>query len=244
MTGDPDQTAVARQSGLCDIDRMLGKRLAIIATLLFGLAAGSVYATTGGDYPPLRDGDLVFQTSKSSQSGAIFVATANAFTHMGIIKNNEGKISVIEAGSTVREIPLKAWVNRGVMARVAIYRDPALTPEQAKRVLSAARALYGRAYDIFFSFNNDAIYCSELPYLAYKAAGISIGKLQKISELHFDNVLVRNLIRQRWQRHAECTSRGYNFDQCFSYILNQDLVTPASIAADPRFKLVYSNYPF
>ena len=223
---------------------MLGKRIVIVAILLLGLTAGYVYAMSGGDYPPLRDGDLIFQTSKSSQSGAIFVATANAFTHMGIIRNDDGKISVIEAGSTVREVPLKTWVNRGIMARVAIYGDPSLTQEQAERVLSAARVLYGRPYDIFFSFNNDAIYCSELPYLAYKAAGISIGKLQKVSELHFDNMLVRNLIRQRWQRHAECTTRGYDFDQCFSYILNQDLVTPASIAADPRFKLVYSNYPF
>jgi len=220
------------------------KKLAIVAVLLLGLTVGSLYAFAGSDYPPLRDGDLIFQTSKSPQSSAIFVATANAFTHMGIIRNDGGKISVIEAGKTVGATPLKAWVNRGVMARVAIYRDPTLTPDKAKRVLSAAQALYGRSYDIFFSFNNDAIYCSELPYLAYKAAGIAIGKRQKISELHFDNMLVKDLIRKRWQRDAECTTRGYDFDQCFKYILNQELVTPASIAADPRFKQIYSNYPF
>jgi len=220
------------------------KKLAIIAVLVLGLAAGSFYAMADGDYPPLRDGDLIFQTSTSSQSSAIFVATANAFTHMGIIRNNGGKISVIEAIRTVQETPLKAWVKRGVMARVAIYRDLTLTPDQAKRVLSAAKALYGRPYDLFFSFNNDAIYCSELPYLAYKAAGITIGKLQKVSELHFDNTVVRNLIQQRWRSDAECTTRGYDFDQCFNHILNQQLITPASIAADPRFKRIYSNYPF
>jgi len=220
------------------------KRPVIIAVLLFSFAAGSFYARASDNYPPLRDGDLVFQTSKSSQSSAIFAATASAFTHMGIIRNDGGKISVIEAIRTVQETPLKEWVNRGDMARVAIYRDPALTPDQAKRVLSAAKALYGRPYDLFFSFNNDAIYCSELPYLAYKAAGISIGRLQKVSELHFDNMRVRDLIHQRWQRDAECTVRGYDFDQCFNHILNQQLITPASIAADPRFKQIYSNYPF
>ena len=220
------------------------RKFAVLVVLLLGFTVVSLRVVAGDNYPPLRDGDLVFQTSKSSQSSAIFVATASAFTHMGIVRNDGGKISVIEASRTVRETPLKEWVNRGDMARVAIYRDPTLTPDQAKRVLSAAKALYGRPYDLFFSFNNDAIYCSELPYLAYKAAGISIGRLQKVSELHFDNMRVRNLIQQRWQRDAECTARGYDFDQCFNHILNQQLITPASIAADPRFKQIYSNYPF
>jgi hypothetical protein len=163
---------------------------------------------------------------------------------MGIIKNEHGKIGVIEAGRVVGETPLEAWVNRGIMSRVAIYRDSSLTPDQAQHILSAAHALYGRPYDIFFSFNNEAIYCSELPWLAWQSIGIKIGRVQKISELNFDNALVRKLIQQRWQRDTECTTRGYDFEQCFNYILNQDVVTPASIAADTRFKQIYSSYPY
>lgn len=207
------------------------------------LAAGSLYATANGHYPPLQNGDLIFQTSTSSQSSAILVATADPFTHMGIIKNDGKSIVVIEAAGKVRETPLKDWVNRGVLKRVAIYRDPKLTPEQAKQVISSANAYYGKSYDIFFSFNNDTIYCSELPYLAYKNAGISIGKVQKISELNFDNALVKKLIKQRWKRHSECKAKKYDFEKCYEYILNQDLVTPASIAKDVQFERIYSNYP-
>jgi len=163
---------------------------------------------------------------------------------MGIVKNDGKTIKVIEAAATVRETALQEWINRGLLKRIAIYRDPDLTQEQAKQILSAARDLYGKPYDIFFSFDNDAIYCSELPYLAYKAAGISIGKIQKISDLHFDNFLVKKIVQQRWQRHPECKAKQYNFEQCYSYILDQDLVTPASIASDGKFKRVYSNYPF
>jgi hypothetical protein len=65
-----------------------------------------------------------------------------------------------------------------------------------------------------------------------------------VSDLNFDNFLVKKIIRQRWQRHSECTSRQYDFEQCYKYILDQDLVTPASIANDGRFKRIYSNYPF
>ncbi|UWU25129.1 YiiX/YebB-like N1pC/P60 family cysteine hydrolase (plasmid) [Rhizobium sp. CB3060] len=219
------------------------KKLTAIAILCVCLVVGTLYAMAGGDYPPLKDGDLIFQTSTSNQSSAIIFATGSAFSHMGIIKNDNGAITVIEAGAKVKETPLKTWVNRGLLRQVAIYRDPRLTPETARQLLSYARTLYGKPYDLFFSFNNDAIYCSELPYLTYKAAGIEIGKVQKISELHIDNMLVRNLVQSRWQRDSECTERGYDFDQCYKYILNQSLVTPVSIANDPNLRMIYSNYP-
>jgi permuted papain-like amidase YaeF/Yiix C92 family enzyme len=226
------------------------KKHSILSKLLVGfvlcvcLAAGSLYATPNSDLPQLQDGDLIFQTSMSSQSSAILIATADAYSHMGIVSNDGKSVKVIEAAAVVKETALQEWINRGLLRRIAIYRDPDLTQEQSQRILSAAKDLYGKPYDIFFSFNNDAIYCSELPYLAYRAAGISIGKIQKVSSLNFDNFVVKKIIRQRWQRHSECTSRQYNFEQCYKYILDQNLITPASIANDGRFKRIYSNYPF
>ena len=219
-------------------------KVLISLVLLICLAAGRLYATANGDFPPLQDGDLVFQTSTSSQSSAILIATADPYSHMGIVKNDGKAIKVVEAAGTVKETALQEWINRGLLKRVAVYRDPDLTQEQAKRILAAARELYGKPYDIFFSFNNDAIYCSELPYLAYRAAGLSVGKIQKVSSLHFDNFFVRKLIQQRWQHDSECTSRQFDFEQCYKYILDQDLITPASIANDGKFKKIYSNYPF
>jgi hypothetical protein len=219
------------------------KRLLLVLVLCIATAAAALYATADGDYPPLQDGDLVFQTSTGAQSNAVLIASANPYTHMGLIKNVGGEIVVVEAVGPVSETPLREWVGSGLLHRIAIYRDPDLSREQAGAVLSAAATLYGRPYDIFFSFNNEAIYCSELACLAYKAAGISIGKVQKVSDLNFDNPLVKGLIEKRWQRHSECTSKGYDFEACYKHILDQELVAPASIARDSRFEKIYSNYP-
>jgi len=225
--------------------RPIRSKLLIIVVVGICLVTGRLYATAGEDLlPSLRDGDLIFQTSTSSQSAAILFATADPYSHMGIVKNDGKAIEVIEAGRVVKETPLRDWINRGLLKRLAVYRDPDLTAAQTKQILSAAKELYGRPYDIFFSFNNDAIYCSELPYLAYKAAGVSIGSVQKVSDLHFDNFLVKRMIRERWQRDAECTANHYDFEQCYTHILDQDLITPASIARDRKFKRIYSNYPF
>jgi hypothetical protein len=220
------------------------KRWVVAIVVCLGLAAGALYAAEDRDYPSLQDGDLVFQTSTNSQAFPILIATAHPFTHMGLIAHDGGNIIVIEAARTVTATPLTDWIHRGFLGRIAIYRDAKLSAEQQARIVAAAKELYGRPYDIFFSFNNDAIYCSELAYLAYKATGIEIGTVQKVSELHFDNFFVKRLIRLRWQRDPECTSRHYDFEQCYDFILHQELVTPASIASDSKFDRIYSNYPF
>ena len=218
-------------------------RWAVLVILCVGLAAGGLYAAENQEFPPLRDGDLVFQTSTNPQAMPILIATAHPFTHMGLVAHDGDRIVVIEAARTVTATPLADWISRGFLGRVAINRDPSLTAAQQDKIVAAAKALYGRPYDIFFSFNNDAIYCSELAYLAYKTAGIDIGTVQRVSELHFDNRYVKKLIEQRWARDPECTSRHYNFEQCYDFILHQELVTPASIAKDAQFTRIYSNYP-
>jgi hypothetical protein len=219
------------------------KRWPVAIVVCLGLA-GALYASENQDYPPLQDGDLVFQTSTSSQAIPILVATAHPFTHMGLIAHDGDNIVVVEAARTVTATPLADWIRRGLLRRVAIYHDANLSVEQRAKIVASAKNLYGRPYDIFFSFNNDAIYCSELAYLAYKSAGIDIGTVQKVSELHFDNRFVKKLVEQRWQRDLECTSRHYNFEQCYDFILHQELVTPVSIAEDSQFERIYSNYPF
>ena len=222
------------------------RRVVLIGlSILLVLAAGSLYATTVEvKFPSLRNGDLIFQTSTSSQSSAIFVATGNSYTHMAIIKESPSGFVVVEAAGVVKETPLQDWVNRGLLNRVAVYRAETLTDEQSQVILSSAEKYYGRAYDIFFSFNNQAIYCSELPYLAFGQAGIPIGRVQKVSDLNFDNALVKKIIEQRWQRHEECKAKNFNFEQCYDHILKQSLVTPASIAEDKQFARIFSNYPF
>jgi len=218
------------------------KRIVLVFILIVAGLTGGIYASLPTDVPPLQDGDLVFQTLLDSRSRTVIVATGSLYAHMGIIKKSGPQTVVIEAIGPVKETDYDQWVKRGLLRRVAIFRDRNLTPKQSEDILTAAKNFYGRPYDIFFSFNNEAIYCSELAYLTYKNAGLSIGKLQKVSDLHADNFLVKKLIERRWRRDPEC--RGYDFEQCYRHILDQKLITPVSIARDPQLTKIYSNYPF
>lgn len=91
--------------------------------------------------------------------------------------------------------------------------------------------------------HNDTIYCRELVYDAYKGMGISLGKVEKIGDLHINNRAAMKLLKQRWQSHPLCRNgKAKNFESCGEKIMKQDLITPASIAADPKLETVYSNY--
>jgi hypothetical protein len=64
--------------------------------------------------PDVKDGDVIFQTSKSSQSVAIQRATHSHYSHMGIVFIRNGQPYVLEASATVRYTPLRNWIERGV----------------------------------------------------------------------------------------------------------------------------------
>jgi len=74
------------------------------------------------DPPAVRDGDLIFQTSRSSQSVAIQRATASPYSHMGLVLFRDGKPYVFEAVATVRFTPLDRWIARGAGQHFAVKR--------------------------------------------------------------------------------------------------------------------------
>src|ERR1043166_8812275 len=90
------------------------KPLFCTAALLWGCRAAAS--------PTLKDGDIIFQTSRSSQSVAIRRATHSRYSHMGLVLYRSGQPYVLEASSTVRYTPLPAWIARGVGGHYVVKR--------------------------------------------------------------------------------------------------------------------------
>lgn len=192
--------------------------------------------------PSLRSGDIVFQTSASNQANAIMWATNSPYSHVGLIEvASDGKAYVLEAIAKVSRTPLDTWTKRGRGARYSVYRYDGLTPREQGALVRAAKTYLGRGYDIYFTSQNKEIYCSELIDLAFQKTGLAVGRVQKIKELNVDNPRVRELVKKRWRGHPLCRNLN-SFDLCWSRILNDELVTPASISQDRRLTRIWSNY--
>ena len=124
--------------------------------------------------PVVRDGDLIFQTSRSSQSVAIQRATGSPYSHMGLVLVRDGKPYVFEAVATVRFTPLDRWIARGAGGHFVVKRlrnaGSVLDAAGINRLRTAALRFAGRPYDPTFEWSDDRIYCSELVWKGMTAA--------------------------------------------------------------------------
>ena len=181
--------------------RRMQAPLALFVVLF--LAANARAAT------PLRDGDIIFQSSRSGQSAAIQRATHSPYSHMGVVLYRDGKPFVFEAIATVRYTPLASWAARGDGGRYVVRRlKQALKPVQLEKLRAAAKSYEGKPYDLYFEWSDARIYCSELVWKMYRdAMGIEIGGSQKLREFDLADPAVKAKMRERYGTHVPLEER-------------------------------------
>jgi uncharacterized protein YycO len=150
--------------------------------------------------PVLRDGDIIFHTSRSAQSAAIQRATHSRYSHVGVVFYRDGKPFVFEAIATVRYTPLESWIARGDGGRYVVRRrKKAPTPAEVRKLRAAAEKYAGKPYDLYFEWSDARIYCSELVWKAYHdALGIELGMRQKLREFDLSDPAVQAKMRERY----------------------------------------------
>lgn len=151
----------------------------------------------------VRDGDIIFQTSKSVQSAAIQKATHSRYSHMGIIFVRDGKPYVYEAIKTVRYTPLDEWVARGEGGHYVVKRlrdsETILTAATIPKLRRIANEFAGKSYDLTFEWSDDRLYCSELVWKIYdRGLGIRVGELQKLQDFDLSAPVVKASMRERY----------------------------------------------
>lgn len=218
--------------------------ISVVAQSLAALAFGLLLqiAAQAADFKDWRSGDLIFQNSGRGQSNAILAATGSPFTHVGIVKVTSDGPVVVEAVGPVQETPLTVFIGRGENGAYAVYRVRGLSRKQALKALTEAGKYYGRPYDPFFRLDEKRIYCSELVWFAFSAAGYKLGKLQPFNSLNIDNPYVRELFASRWRRHPDC-GMAKDLQSCWTMLAKQRIVTPASLVADDMVTVkIFSNF--
>lgn len=176
-------------------------RLPLIAVVLIGCATSAFGSPP--ELPAVKDGDLIFHTSKSAQSVAIQKATGSPYSHIGMIFYRDGQPFVYEAVSSVRYTGLGEWIARGEGGRFVVKRlrnaRIQLTPSGINKLRKAAQEFHGRPYDLAFDWSDDQLYCSELVWKVYdRALGIRVGTTQRVKDFNLTDPVVRAKLRERY----------------------------------------------
>jgi len=175
-----------------------------LAVFIALCAWGSAQGASGDPLSALvRDGDIIFHTSRSSQSLAIQRATGSPYSHVGMVLFRGGRPFVLEAAQTVRYTPLDQWVARGEGGHYVVKRladaQRALTGRTMEAIRGQARRFEGKAYDLTFEWSDEKMYCSELVWKIYdRTLGVQVGRLQKLKSFRLDDPAVRNKLRERY----------------------------------------------
>ena len=179
----------------------------------------------------IKSGDIIFQTSLSSQSKAIQLATHSQYSHCGIINEINGRFFVFEAVEPVKVTPLDEWIARGKGRHFVIKRlknaDQVLTSVVLKKLFQVEDKFKGKHYDIYFDWSDDKIYCSELIWEVYRlSTGLEIGRLQKLSDFDLTSAPVKKVMSKRYGNNVP---------------LNETVISPISIYESNLLVTVRSN---
>lgn len=172
---------------MLDIMRFFAFLLAVVmATTTSCDAGGKKAAASKSKYYQPQEGDILFQSlPRVPIVEAIEGCTKSPFSHCGILhKNAQGIWVVIEAIGPVRETPLPFWTMQGRGSKFWVRRLKAAHQKQIPAFIKAAKTYAGRPYDIRYRMDDEAIYCSELIYKAYRdATGKGLGVIEKLGDL-------------------------------------------------------------
>ncbi|WP_417351516.1 YiiX family permuted papain-like enzyme [Flavobacterium alkalisoli] len=154
------------------------------------------------EFSALHDGDIIFQTSLSSQSQAIQMATKSVYSHCGVIYKEADKYYVFEAIQPVTKTPLEKWIARGKDSHYVVKRLNAakngLKDWQIREMKEAGKEMAGKDYDLYFGWGDDKIYCSELVWKLYHKAGADLCPTQQLKDFDLTNNAVKQKLHERY----------------------------------------------
>lgn len=165
----------------------------VVSMVVAGAGCQRSQHVVGPDFA-LEPGDLLFQDLDGGPlCEAIETVTSGwegaHLSHVGLVTGQvEGVYVVIEAASAgVRTVPLEHFLQRSLdragRPKVLVGRlKPAFRP-LIPGAIRQAQSLTGKPYDKVFDVDNDAYYCSELVYCAFRAAnnGTPLFELQPMT---------------------------------------------------------------
>ena len=202
------------------------KKILLSCFFLTHSACSTVQDHPTGDWSP-RSGDVIYHTSKSSQSLAIRIATNSEYSHMGIVFILQGEPHVLEASQPVKYTRLDRFIERGVGQNYAVQRQPSLTPDKAVEMQRYAESHLGKDYDALFAWSDRNMYCSEIVWKSFREAGIIVSETEKFSDFRISNPIVKRIVDERW---------GQNLN------LDQEVISPAGLFSNSSLRTVYTTY--
>jgi hypothetical protein len=180
--------------------------------------------------PEVKDGDIIFQSSKSQQSKAVEVATSSKYSHCGIVFIENNVPYVYEAVQPVGKRKMTDWIISGVNQTYIVKRFKGIDTLSSKSLLEMknyATAQFGKNYDAYFAWSDKEMYCSELVYKIYmNCINFELATPKSLRDFNIDAPVVRKIMRERYGENIP-------YDEL--------MISPGQLFDSPSLITVYTN---
>jgi len=154
------------------------------------------------DQVKYRNGDIIFQETRSGQAEAVKRATGSKYSHVGIIYFKNKRAYVFEAVQPVKLTPLSEFIAHGTKKQYVVKRlrdTSSLTAATEQKMYVVAKRQLGKNYDWVFGWSDERIYCSELVWKIYqKGAGIELVAPRKLKDFNLSDPVVQKKLAERY----------------------------------------------
>lgn len=163
-----------------------------------------LFSSCSPDLSIIQNGDIIFQTSLSSQSKAIQLASHSQYSHCGIVlSDSTGNFFVYEAIQPVSKTPLKDWIKKGEDKHFVVCRLKNSKNILSKGILNKMKKIasqqIGKEYDDEFNWSDERLYCSELVYkIYYYTTGLELSKPVTLKSFDLTSPEVKAKMEERY----------------------------------------------
>jgi hypothetical protein len=172
----------------------------MIKILVFLFISLSFFACA--QIPSVKNGDLVFIVNPSGQGKAIQLATKSKYTHVGIVFIENGTPLVYHAVEPVSVSTLDEFAalsSDGNVVVKSLKNQALLNKAKVNDMLKEAKGALGKHYDVFFSWSDNELYCSEFVWKLYmRNLNLAIGKLRSLKEFDLSAPQVKEIMKHRY----------------------------------------------
>ncbi len=169
-----------------------------------------------------KNGDIIFQSSKSGQSLAVQLATHSKYSHVGVLMKEGDEWYVYEAVQPVKKTKFEKWIKHGDDKFWITKRLEGLTSEQASKIKSYMVSQLNKNYDTYYNWGDGEMYCSELVWKAYHAVGIDLCDLRKMSSFDLTHPIVKVKLQERYGTNIPLDEKVVAPSDIFDSVLLKD----------------------
>ncbi len=183
------------------------------------------------DQVKYRNGDIIFQETRSGQAEAIKRATGSPYSHVGIIYFQKKQAYVFEAVQPVKLTPHPEFIRHGVQKKYVVKRlknaASLLHPAAEQKMYESGKKHLGKNYDWVFGWSDEKIYCSELVWKIYQEGlGVELSRPKKLKDFNLSDKIVQKKLSERYGKKIP---------------YEEPVVSPGQLFDSPLLETVYER---